>query len=223
MARKRAAAKTSTRNSATTVSSPLLECYCRGLDTWPRSWIGWEEAPPREQLVACFRPFLEDLVASDLSPKTIQKHVDKLWTLGGEIIRDLNENPSLRRKGIEQILDDRIDDEGGPLVYALEWEEALQRSFDSTDHFAEPGQITHRFRGRGTKLGRRVALDPSTYSVHSMRSGWAAVAAVGVANQLANMDQNRHRSFMEIRGIFLGEISLARAQRRRVGDEGNAF
>ena len=88
--------------------------------------------PPGEKLVACFRPFLEDLVASDLSPKTIQKHVDNLWALGGEIIRDLNEDPSLRRKSIEQVLDDRIDDEGGPLVYALESEELLQRSLDST-------------------------------------------------------------------------------------------
>lgn len=95
--------------------------------------MGWEkDLPPGEELVACFRPFLEELVASDLSPKTIQKHVDNLWALGGEIIRDLNETPSLRRKSIEQILNDRIDDEGGPLVYALESEESQQRSLDST-------------------------------------------------------------------------------------------
>ena len=123
-------AKTSTINRAT---PSLLEHYCRGLDGWPRSWMGWEkDLPPGERLVACLRPFLEDLVVSDLSPKTIQKHVDNLWTLGGEIIRHLNENPSLRRKPIKQILDDRIDDEGGPLVYALESEESLQRSFDAT-------------------------------------------------------------------------------------------
>jgi hypothetical protein len=85
-----------------------------------------------EQLVTHFRPFLEALVISDLSPKTIQRHVDNIWALGGEIIRDLNEDPSLRRKRIEQILDGRIDEEGGPLVYALESEEVLQRSLDST-------------------------------------------------------------------------------------------
>jgi hypothetical protein len=95
--------------------------------------MGWEkDVPPGEELVACFRPFVEDLVASNLSPKTVQKHVDNLWALGGEIIRDLNGNPSLRRKTIKQILNDRIDEEGGPLVYALESEEPLQRSFDST-------------------------------------------------------------------------------------------
>jgi hypothetical protein len=95
--------------------------------------MGWEkDLPPGQELVACLRPFLEDLVASDLSPKTIQKHVDNLWALGGEIIRNLNETSSLRRKNIQQLLHDRIDDEGGPLVYALESEEPLQRAFDST-------------------------------------------------------------------------------------------
>jgi hypothetical protein len=132
MAQKRVA-KTSTIDRGAPVSSPLLERYCRGLGTWPRSWMGWEkDLPPGEELIACFRPFLEDLVASDLSPKTIQRHVDNLWALGGEIIRDLNEDPSLRRKSIERILDDRIDEEGGPLVYALESEEPQQRAFDAT-------------------------------------------------------------------------------------------
>ena len=95
--------------------------------------MGWEkDLPPGEELVACFRPFLESLVASHLSPKTIPKHVNNLWASGGEIIHDLNENPSLRRKSIGQILDDQIDEDGGPLIYALESEEPLQRAFDST-------------------------------------------------------------------------------------------
>jgi len=75
-----------------------------------------KDIPPGEKLVACFRPFLDVLAASDLSPKTIQKHVDNLWALGGEIIRTLNETPPLRRKSIRDILDNRIDDEGGPLL-----------------------------------------------------------------------------------------------------------
>jgi hypothetical protein len=57
-----------------------------------------KDLPPGEKLVACFRPFLEELAASDLSTKTIQKHVDNLWALGGEIIRDLHEDPSLEGK-----------------------------------------------------------------------------------------------------------------------------
>ena len=42
------------------------------------------DLPPGEQLVALFRPFLEQLAASALSPKTIQKHVDNMWALGGD-------------------------------------------------------------------------------------------------------------------------------------------
>ena len=87
---------------------------------------------PGEKLVVCFRPFLEELVVSDLSPRTIQKHVDNLWALGGELIRHLHETPPLRKESMEQILKDRIDEEGGPLVYAMESEEQQQRSFDST-------------------------------------------------------------------------------------------
>jgi len=73
-------------------------------------------------------------------------------------MRELNENPSLRRKRIEHILDDRIDDEGGPLVYILESEESLQHSLDYTSRklFQFLGQssvlnrkITHRFPRRG--------------------------------------------------------------------------
>ena len=95
--------------------------------------MAWEkDVPPGEKLVARFRPFLEYLAASaDLSPKTIQKHVDNLWVLGGEIIRDLNETPSLRKKNVEHILSEVIDDEGGPLIHNCESQEQ-QRSFDST-------------------------------------------------------------------------------------------
>ena len=133
MAKKAAAAKITRINRATPAPPADVERYCRGLNDWPRSWMGWEkDVPPGEKLVACFRPFVEYLVASsDLSPKTIQKHVDNLWVLGGEIIRDLNEDPSLRKKNIEQILFDVIDDDGGPLIYGVSSEEQ-QRSFDST-------------------------------------------------------------------------------------------
>src|SRR5580692_7754055 len=123
MAKRAAEKKTSTINR-TAASSPGLAIYVRDLDEWPRAWMGLEkDVPPGEKLVACFRSFLEALVVSDLSPKTIQKHVDNLWALGGEIIRDLHENPSLRKKNMELILNERIDDEGGPLVYTMEYEE----------------------------------------------------------------------------------------------------
>jgi len=53
-----------------------------------------KDLPPGEQLLTLFRPFLEHLAASNLSPKTIQKHVDNMWALGGEFIRDLPAFPT---------------------------------------------------------------------------------------------------------------------------------
>ena len=61
-----------------------------------------KDLPPGEQLLVLIRPFLEHLAASDLSPKTIQKHVDNIWVLGGEFIRDLHNDPSLRKKPVDR-------------------------------------------------------------------------------------------------------------------------
>lgn len=88
-----------------------------------------KDLPPGEQLIALFRPFLEDLAASDLSPKTIQKHVDNVWALGGEFIRDLHNDASLRKKPVDLVLH-RMIEYGGPLLYHCG--EDQQRSFDST-------------------------------------------------------------------------------------------
>lgn len=88
-----------------------------------------KDLPPGEQLLALFRPFLEHLAASDLSPKTIQKHVDNVWALGGEFIRDLHNDPSLRKKPVDLALR-RMIEYGGPLLY--QGGEDEQRSFDST-------------------------------------------------------------------------------------------
>ena len=44
-----------------------------------------KDLPPGEQLLSLFRPFLQHLAASDLSPKTIQKHVDNMWALGWRV------------------------------------------------------------------------------------------------------------------------------------------
>jgi len=107
-----------------------LEHYCRDLNGWPRSWMGLEkDLLPGEQLIGLFRPFLEHLAASDLSPKTIRKHVDNVWALGGEFIRDLHTNPSLRKKPVDLVLH-RMIEYGGPLLY--HGGEDQQRSFDST-------------------------------------------------------------------------------------------
>ena len=88
-----------------------------------------KDLPPGERLLVLFRPFLEHLAASDLSPKTIQKHVDNMWALGGEFIRDLHNDPSMRKRPVDQTLLRKIE-YGGPLLY--HGGEDQQMSFDST-------------------------------------------------------------------------------------------
>jgi len=67
-------AKTSKVNgAASALASSGASAYCRDLDNWPRSWMGLEkDLPPGEELVACFRPFIEHLASSSLSSKTIR-------------------------------------------------------------------------------------------------------------------------------------------------------
>lgn len=71
----------------------------------------------------------EYLAASALSPKTIRKHVDNMWMPGGEFIRDLNDDPPLRKRPVEQHLFKMIE-YGGPLLYR--GTEDQQTSLDST-------------------------------------------------------------------------------------------
>jgi hypothetical protein len=124
-------AKTSQVNRATTSAPSDPSTYCRDLDNWPHSWMGLEkDLPPGEALVVCFRPFIEHLAVSSLSPKTIRRHVDNLWLLGGEIIRDLNCTPALRKVPAEKLIRDVVGADGGPLIYKGSEEE--QRSLDST-------------------------------------------------------------------------------------------
>ena len=126
-----AKAKTSRINRNATLSPYDASAYCKDLDRWARSWMGLEnDLPPGEALVACFRPFIEHLASSGLAPRTLRRHVGNLWVLGGEIIRDLNYAPSLRKKTAEQLLRHAVDDDGGPLIHNGSEED--QRSLDAT-------------------------------------------------------------------------------------------
>lgn len=126
-----AAAKTSTVSHSAPSPHSGLSTYAKDLDEWPRSWMGFEkDIPAGERIVACFRFFVLHLDRLGLSRKTVRKHVDNLWVLGGELIRDLNETPSLRKRPIEDLLFQAVEDDG-LLPHHHSSEEQL-RSFEST-------------------------------------------------------------------------------------------
>ena len=109
-----------------------LQTYCPDLDQWSRSWA-YEprDIPLGVRLVEYFTPFLRDLLAQQLSRKTLRRHRDNIWVLGGEVIRRLQMDSSLRRLPIEQIVLGLIEEEGGPLLSHRQSDDE-QRSFDAT-------------------------------------------------------------------------------------------
>ena len=118
--------------SATILAAPDLATYCPDLATWAASWCGEErDVIPGERIVAVFTPFLQDLLAQGLSRKTRNLHRDNLWLLGGEIIRDINEAPKLRKRPAAALIREAIENDEGPLIHGG-FSEQEQRSFDST-------------------------------------------------------------------------------------------
>lgn len=109
-----------------------MAAYCPDLEQWPKTWMyEARDLAPGRQVVDIFRPFLRHLLGMGLSGKTLRKHRDNLWLLGGEIISDLHKNPRLRKWSMAQVVSAAVDDEGGPLISHSPSEEQ-QRSFDST-------------------------------------------------------------------------------------------
>lgn len=111
---------------------PSLAAYCPDLAEWPQRWR-YEDRDliPGQVLVAAFTPFLLYLLTSGLARKTLRRHRDNLWMLGGEIIRKVQQEPDLRKRPVLATLLDEIDDEYGPLLHPPATEED-QRSFDAT-------------------------------------------------------------------------------------------
>lgn len=115
-------------------SFPTLQAYCPDLTEWSQRWrIEERDLIPGLALLELFVPFLEHLRAhSGLARKTLRRHRDNLWMLGGDIIRRLHEEPALRKRPVrDTLLEPLDDDEGAPLIYPLLTEED-QRSVDST-------------------------------------------------------------------------------------------
>jgi hypothetical protein len=114
------------------VAEQALAAYCPDLADWPRSWrIEPRDVAPGQSIVESFKPFLLHLLHLGLSKKTLHKHRDNLWLLGGEIIGEMANSPKLRKRPIEELLLAALDEEGGPLLSRHASEEE-QRSFDST-------------------------------------------------------------------------------------------
>lgn len=80
-------------------------------------------------LHAAFIPFFEHLISKNLTRKTIKRHGDNIWLLGGEIIARTYDDESLRERGGLEVVLEFIDESGGPYSKHLDTEEDFE-SFD---------------------------------------------------------------------------------------------
>ena len=119
--------------SAGSSSSSLdISVYVPDLYEWPDSWM--IDQPDRDigkEIVTFLTPFIEHLIAQGLTKRTIKRHVDSLWALGGEIITDINSDESLRKQPAQVLILNAVDEEGGPLL-RNPFDPEDQKSFDST-------------------------------------------------------------------------------------------
>lgn len=101
------------------------------MDAWPTSWAGIaKDEGVGRNLTDLMRLFVLSLVQRHLAPKTIRRHLDNLWVIGGEIIRQLHDTPSRRTKAAKILLLDATAD--GELCWVSGLTEAQQRTVDAT-------------------------------------------------------------------------------------------
>jgi len=89
--------------------------HCKDIDEWPDSWeIDEGDIKIGYNIVAQFKPFIISLIEKKLSKKTIKIYKNYLWVLGGELIRQVNEDESERLLSAREFILKHIYGGGGP-------------------------------------------------------------------------------------------------------------
>ena len=109
-----------------------LAQYCPDLEQWPQLWSGGDaDIPVGQTIVEFFKPFLLHMLDEHLATKTLHRHRDHLWLLGGELIRRRYDDAKLKKMPADKAIAEIIEEDGGPLSGRVS-REAEQNSFDAT-------------------------------------------------------------------------------------------
>lgn len=109
-----------------------LGLICIDMDQWPDSWAGEKnDIPVGNKLHNVFQCYLIQLMNKGRTKETIRKHANYLWALGGEIIRDTNENGAPQEVTDSELILQYIDNEGGPFWRHANDDYDHQPQFDS--------------------------------------------------------------------------------------------
>ena len=115
------------------MNSSSIKTYYKDIDEWPNRWeIEKQDIECGKKIIdSVFIPFIEFIIKKGFAKKTVKKHIDNLWLLGGEIIESVNNDEDIRRLEPELLIHEFIDDQGGPYSSHINTESEM-RSFDST-------------------------------------------------------------------------------------------
>jgi hypothetical protein len=106
--------------------------YCPDLAQWPQKWAYDDpDIVIGERIVQYFTPFLLDLLEQKLASKTLRRHRDNMWLLGGEVIRQRYESAATAKKPIDVLINEMVQQDGGPFMLPRVSEDE-QESFDAT-------------------------------------------------------------------------------------------
>lgn len=112
-------------------SAGLFLEYCKDIDEWADSWeIDEGDIKIGRDIVEQFKPFIISLIEKGLSKKTVKSYRDYLWALGGELIRQINDDESERRLSAGELILKHVDDYGGP-YWRHAYNEADEEKYNS--------------------------------------------------------------------------------------------
>ena len=101
------------------------------INEWPEVWkFEEEDVAFGEKLIVEIKPFVAFLIESKLSERTIKRHVDNLWFLGGEIIRGVAMGDEYDFDPLEK-LKDSVSSVGGMFCKYI-YLDSEQKSYDAT-------------------------------------------------------------------------------------------
>lgn len=96
-------------------STELLMQYCKDIDEWPNRWeIDQADVVIGQAINEYFKSFLLSKIEQGRTRKTIRMTGGYLWVLGGELIRQINNDESERKLSAKDLILKYVDEGGGP-------------------------------------------------------------------------------------------------------------
>ncbi len=96
-------------------SAELLFQYCKNIDEWPNGWeIDEADISIGQAINEYFKLFLLAKIEQGRTMKTIRVTGNYLWALGGELIRQINDDEKERKLSAKDLILKYVDERGGP-------------------------------------------------------------------------------------------------------------